>query len=658
MGGSLTYYNYASDPIERTGTYAITLNVYRYCEPGSAQFQLQSIYICYDSSLVSFPGKPIYQSLEIPLVATQIIDPPPLGINCPFSGNACVEKGIYEVSVTLPVDTAFHIILITGARNGNIINLANADSTGMTFYTYIPKTSDFNFNNSPEINDIPVPYVCNGDTVFFNCNAYDMDGDSLVYSLVHPYGYSNPADSMYILDSNQVATALKYPLIKVKYQPGYNYLQPFGSVGTAIIDTKTGLAKFLIPNQGFYVVAVEIKEYRNGKLISTVRRDIQLIVFACSPNQVPSLMAGSAPGFYFNITEEDTLCLNLVFIDADGDSIRLNAVGSLFNSGSVNPPASLTSLNGDSIASADFCWKPICGQARTSPYQFTISAFDDGCPPKFSEYIFSIKVDSFPGNLIPSVTIDQNPDTTFCTGTEVKFTAHPINEGANPLYNWYLNGSKVGINKKDYASSTLLNGDIVNLILTSSSKCASNPIAHSNDLTMISYQSPVADFAVSSVEQSILNPDFSFTNLSTNAVSYVWNYGDSLTDTLFQSTHTYTEPGSKQVSLVAISQEGCIDTAFTTLEVNDIITLYIPNSFTPNNDGINDNFVITGNGLPEFNLRIFNRWGQNIFNGNSSSVWNGRYQSKQVPSGEYIYFLKFNDPLFNKTYTGTVAVIK
>ncbi|HNR20649.1 MAG TPA: gliding motility-associated C-terminal domain-containing protein [Bacteroidia bacterium] len=659
MGGSLTYYNYGFDPVGRTATYAITLNIYRYCEPGSAQFQPQSFFICYDSSLASYPGKPLYQLVEIPLITSQIIEPPPIGVNCGFTASACVEKGIYEASVTLPVDTGFHIILITGARNGNIINISNPDSSGMTFYTYIPKASNFIFNNSPEINDIPVPYVCNADTVFFNCNAFDADGDSLVYSLVHPYGYASfQTDTSYITDSTGNITAIAFPLKKVKYNPGYNYLQPFGATGSAVIDSKTGLAKFLIPNQGFYVVAVEIKEYRNGIVISTVRRDIQLIVLACPPNQVPVLSASSVTSYNFTITEEDTLCLNLVFTDADADSISLNAIGSMFNSLSVNPPATLISNNGDSIASADFCWKPICGQARTAPYQFTISAFDDGCPPKFSEYIFSIKVDSFPGNLIPSVTIEQDPDSIICSGTEVKFTAYPVNEGLNPLYNWYLNGAKVGSNKKDYTNAALANADVVNLILTSSSKCAANPIAYSNDITMSVYQSPYANFSVSSLEQNILTPHFNFTNLSANASHFTWNYGDGITDTLFQSGHTYTQPGVNEVSLIAISLEGCTDTSVTIIEVTDVITLYIPNSFTPNNDGMNDRFTVSGNSLPVYDLKIFNRWGQIVFRGNNENSWDGKFNNKKATTGEYVYVVKFSQPGFNKTYKGTVALIR
>lgn len=659
MGGSLTYTNYGFNASTRTAEYVITLNIYRYCEQGSAQFQPQSFYICYDSSLALYPGKPLYQEIPIPLIYTEIIEPPPIGLSCAFNGSACVEKGIYETFVTLPIDTAFHIILITGARNGNILNLAGPDSSGMTFYTYIPKISNFSLNNSPEINDIPVPYVCNGDTVFFNCNAFDSDGDSLVYSLVHPYGYADmETDSSYITDSTGNVVAIKYPLKKVKYNPGFTYLQPFGTTGTAIINSQTGLAKFFIPNQGFYVVAVEIKEYRNGIIISTIRRDVQLIVLACPPNHLPVITAASVPSYNFTITEEDTLCLNLFFTDADADSISLNAVGSLFSALNVNPPATLVSTNGDSIASAIFCWKPLCGQARSAPYEFTISAFDDGCPPKFSEYIFSIKVDSFPGNLIPSVTIEQNPDTSFCTGTEVKFTAHPINEGANPVYNWYLNGTKVGSNQKDFTNSYLVNADIVSLIMTSSSKCAANPIAYSNDLVMTAYNSPVANFSVSSIKESILAPNFAFNNLSTNAVNYLWNYGDSITDTLYQSSHTYLQPGIKEVSLITTSPEGCVDTAFTIIEVTDITTLYIPNSFTPNNDGVNDNFIISGNALPPYILKIFNRWGQIVFEGNNSMAWNGKYKNKKAALGDYIYLVKFSDPSINKIYKGTIALIR
>jgi gliding motility-associated-like protein len=663
MGGSLTYVNMGYDLQNRTADYLVSLTAYRSCDSNSATFQPSSITICYDSSLTSFNGKPIYRFENFTLAYTEIINPPALNVSCTFLPNVCVEKGYYEAYITLPIDTAFHVFLFTGNRNNSILNISNGDTTSITFYTLIPALiSGSQLNSSPEINDLSVPYVCAGDTISYNCNAFDADGDSLVYSFVHPSGsganFMGGSYSPYLLDTLGDPFAVKYPVDSVIYNPGFSYLFPFGAGGSATIDRKTGLSKFYIPFQGYYVVAVEIKEYRNGIFISRVRRDIQLIVLACPPNQSPKLQAGSVPSFQFNITEQDTLCFNLTFYDTDSDKITLAAVGSLFNSASVNPPAVLNSVSGDSIATASFCWMPICGQARTEPYQFTISATDDGCPPKFSEYIFEITVDSFTQVLTPMVTIYQNPDTAFCTGTNIEFNAVPIHEGLNPLYNWFLNGNKVGINSKTYATNNLLNGDLVNLIMTSSSQCVDDPIAHSNDKVMVAYQSPEAVFTVNPTKQTIFSPQFYFYNQSLNAVSYQWNFGDNIADTTFNAMHNYAGTGIYDVMLIATSNEGCVDTMFTEIVVEDETTLYIPNAFSPNNDGINDTFSFFGNSLSDYDLKIFNRWGQLIFTGSQTKMWDGRFKNKKVPSGSYIYWLKFNDTAFNKTYTGNVNVIR
>lgn len=88
----------------------------------------------------------------------------------------------------------------------------------------------------------------------------------------------------------------------------------------------------------------------------------------------------------------------------------------------------------------------------------------------------------------PSVTagvnISANPSTTICSGTNVTFTATPINGGTTPVYQWQLNGTNVGTNSSTYSSSTLANGNQVSCILTSNATCVTGNPASSNNLTM------------------------------------------------------------------------------------------------------------------------------------------------------------------------------
>jgi len=72
-------------------------------------------------------------------------------------------------------------------------------------------------------------------------------------------------------------------------------------------------------------------------------------------------------------------------------------------------------------------------------------------------------------------------------------------------------------------------------------------------------------------------------------------------------------------------------------------TFYIPNSFTPNNDGINDIFMPTGENFTDYEMSIFNRWGQLIFKTDKLSGWDGGISGYYAPEGVYYYIIKFRD---------------
>lgn len=96
-------------------------------------------------------------------------------------------------------------------------------------------------------------------------------------------------------------------------------------------------------------------------------------------------------------------------------------------------------------------------------------------------------------------------------------------------------------------------------------------------------------------------------------------------------------------------------------EVNIVpaISFYIPNTFTPNGDGMNDTFGIAGEGIQEFNMQIFNRWGQLIFEtGSASNRWDGTFQGQKVPMGTYVYKASATGPTGQKqNKEGNVNVI-
>ncbi|MBL0343130.1 MAG: gliding motility-associated C-terminal domain-containing protein [Bacteroidetes bacterium] len=103
-----------------------------------------------------------------------------------------------------------------------------------------------------------------------------------------------------------------------------------------------------------------------------------------------------------------------------------------------------------------------------------------------------------------------------------------------------------------------------------------------------------------------------------------------------------------------------MDSTSSELIVENVVTWYIPNSFTPNNDGTNDEFGPVGYSIEGYELSVFGRWGQAVFvSSGSFDKWNGNDESgKPYPEGVYVYKLKIvNDPA-RKVRTGTVTIIR
>ncbi|MFN3917257.1 MAG: PKD domain-containing protein [Flavobacteriales bacterium] len=182
---------------------------------------------------------------------------------------------------------------------------------------------------------------------------------------------------------------------------------------------------------------------------------------------------------------------------------------------------------------------------------------------------------------------------------------------------------------------------------------------------------PTAYFTTLNNPANIFNPTVQFIDQSVGANQWEWDFtpeGIPATSSSQNSTTTYpsTQPGTYPVTLTVTNSAGCSDEFTLNVIVNGIFTLYAPNAFTPNGDGINDLFEIKGEAINEanYNLKIFNRWGEMVFESNSlSKGWDGRTKlGENVPLGIYVWKITATD-VFDKTdtpleFTGHVSLIK
>jgi len=163
---------------------------------------------------------------------------------------------------------------------------------------------------------------------------------------------------------------------------------------------------------------------------------------------------------------------------------------------------------------------------------------------------------------------------------------------------------------------------------------------------------------------SIIDPVIEFVNYSTNAESYIWSFGDGDSSNIVRPSHSYFNIQDYLVELIAISKDGCKDTTIHKIIVDDVFTLYVPTAFSPDNDAINDFFLAKGHGidLDNFNLKVYNRWGEIIFETNDIyEAWDGKYPKRDefVKSDTYTWLVTFKI-LTGVEYqkTGKVTVIR
>lgn len=176
-------------------------------------------------------------------------------------------------------------------------------------------------------------------------------------------------------------------------------------------------------------------------------------------------------------------------------------------------------------------------------------------------------------------------------------------------------------------------------------------------IVYVNYKPVVANFEFTNPE---LTTESVFNNLSQNASGYTWDFGDGSGSNKFNPSHTYEIMGSYLVCLVAKDSSGCADTACRKISVDPGWTFYIPNTFSPDGNGVNDIFYGYGTNIKNFKIRVFDRWGEELFYSNDiHNGWDGTYKGSLVKPDIYVWKAEFYD-YGSKLHslTGHVQVLK
>ena len=342
---------------------------------------------------------------------------------CPYPPSICIEEHVYERDIFLPDnDSGYTASVRVYARNESINNLESPQQCtgcnlqGMLLDVTIP-ANHFE-NSSPAFLNRPVPFFCNNTMNTFNHNAFDSDGDSLVFRLAHPYSGAR-ATGNGVPGGRPPYTLVEF-LSPFTFRDalGRQRLMPTNPVFNGVlIDRNTGEVRVRPTQQGLFVITVEVDEYRVDPITQTttymgsVRRDIQFVVGSCGSTVTPSYASNQQTEF--TVSAGDSLCFDIEASDPGGNDLFFRRSGPIFGGGNVPPPFAtlVDSFQTDSILSVEFCWETTCNSARTEPYLVTTSITNDQC--NTANETFSITV--VPRVLVPPPSslncldrIDQN----------------------------------------------------------------------------------------------------------------------------------------------------------------------------------------------------------------------------------------------------------
>lgn len=319
----------------------------------------------------------------------------------------------------------------------------------------------------------------------------------------------------------------------------------------------------------------------------------------------------------------DTLSLTLYIIDSPPLQLTLSN-DTLINCPTTNIPLSAIASGGVQVGDYTYNWSASASTTDTvhvNPPATTMvyCTVSDSCGHSATDSLLITIIPYTP------LALMMNNDTTICEGFDVFIDANV--SGGRPDYTYSWNPAVSILD-----SVTVGPGATTDYILTVTDAC--NYTITEN--VVVNVYPIQANFEYSFTT----NQNLAFHNGSTGAVTYWWNFGDGSNDStsaLANPVHTYINDGVYTVTLISTNIEGCSDTISYVINVLPDFYFYYPNAFSPNGNGLNDLYSGYGAGIKTYNMRIFDRWGEKLFE--TTDVykgWDGTFHGTLVQAGVYV----------------------
>lgn len=366
----------------------------------------------------------------------------------------------------------------------------------------------------------------------------------------------------------------------------------------------------------------------------------------------PALINTNTPGtVFYNFTPNPFQCSDSasMYITIDPLNIPQFTQIPLVCQGDVPPIFPLVSNNNPGIVGS---WNPpTIDSSLPGTFTFSFTPNPNQCADSITMNV----------TVVPSVPpVFEADSLTGCNPLMVNFNTIPV-PGASYTYTW--NGNTIGTTPNvDYmftaagCHTITLQYNLLGCLETTT---------YTDYICMENY--PNTTFTANPNVLSSTSETINFTNTTMGAISYVWEYGDGQTSTVFEEPHFYNGISENMlVSLTASTALGCTTTYELSLPVISDPIYYVPNTFTPDQDEHNQTWFpvfTTGFDPYNFNLKIFNRWGELVWESNNAlGEWDGTYgaDGRKIQAGIYTWIIQYSNKETDekKVVTGTVNVLK
>ncbi len=701
IGGEITYECLGNDQ------YEFTLLIYRDCNCTDCAefdpFAAIAVYNCdEDSDCGSFGQADYFTRLDVPLLEINNVAEPTYP--CLVPPDVCVQEGLYRFTLTLPNSPqSYHVSYQRCCRNVTINNIIGPESSGATYTVAVTPEAQDLCNSSPEFNEFPPIVICADTPLEFDHSATDPDGDQLVYSFCAPLdggGNILVEPGVYTCDGAIPTPACPPPYNNVNFiVPNYSADQPMGGAPLVTIDPNTGLITGTPNILGQFVVGVCVQEFRNGQLLSEIRRDFQFNVASCDPTVVADIDADEVVGeqqyvvntcgnsivtfenesfqesfieqfeWSFDIngtivteseewnatiefpgegTYEGQLILNPGTNCGDTAQIFVNVFPEVIADFSyvydtcVAGPVDFTDLSSTGACClTEWDWSFGDGNNTDAQNPSHVYMEPGNIPVTLTVTDTNSCVDSYTQTIeyfpVPSLIIIAPSSFIGCTPAEIFFDnlSFPIDSTYDITWDFGDGGFSTAISPTHIFE--IPGNYTVTVDITSPIGCQTDTIFPG---LIDILPSPTAGFDFTPNEPSSLQPEVVFTDQSQDAASWFWNFDTGATSILTNPTYVFPDTGMYQVAQIVTHPSGCQDTLIQVIDVIPEVRYNLPNAFTPNNDSTNDIFKGVGilDGATNFRMTIWNRWGEMVFETTDPDIgWNGLKNNTGQPSPNGVY---------------------